>query len=161
VFPVIEVKRRRSEDQQPHSTFVVKAKELEDLLIATEDDLIQFSRARPVPQPFLLVRPWDRSLLELPDFANFPVLSDTESMDIWSPPASPVGFLGENGPVDSESHSRELRLMTRLKQPFSAFLLLQQWGGEYKRIASDQNIIAQVQDMASIRDTNIRILEIL
>ncbi|OAX39138.1 hypothetical protein K503DRAFT_109733 [Rhizopogon vinicolor AM-OR11-026] len=164
VFPVTEVRRRRGEGQELHSAYAVKADGLEDLLITTEDKLVQFSRARPARQSFLLVRPWDRSLLELPDFTDLPDLSDTESMEDLSPPASPSEDLparsvGENGP---ESHSRELRLMVRLGQPFSAFLLAQQWGGEYKRIASDHNIIAHVQDLASVHDMmDIQTLEIL
>jgi len=71
-------------------------------------------------------------------------------------------FAGENLMQDSESHSRALRLIVRLGQPFSAFLLVQKQGGEYKRIASDQHIIAQVKDMSSIYDMmDITVLEIL
>ena len=69
-FPVTEVRRRRSQDQQSHSIFGVKASGLHDLSIITEDKLIQFSRSRPIQQALLLVLPWDRSLLELPDFAD-------------------------------------------------------------------------------------------
>jgi hypothetical protein len=53
--------------------------------------------------------------------------------------------------------------MARLGQPFSAFLLAQQWGGEYKRIASDHDIIAHVEDMVppyNLMDS-IKTLEIL
>ncbi|KAG0703993.1 hypothetical protein DFH29DRAFT_404756 [Suillus ampliporus] len=56
----------------------------------------------------------------------------------------------ENAPVYSESHSRALRLMVRLEEPFAAFLLARQPSGEFKRIASDHDIIAQVKDMASV-----------
>jgi hypothetical protein len=84
-----------------------------------------------------------------------------ESLEDWSPPVS-VGSLGEHGPVDSESYSRALRLIVRLGQPFSAFLLVQQPGGEYKRIASDHNIIAQVKDMTAVHDKmDVRTVEIL
>jgi len=65
---------------------------------------------------------------------------------------------------DSESHSRALRLIVHLRQPFSAFqvLLTRKQGGEYKRIASGQHIIAQVKDMTSIYDMmDIRALGIL
>ncbi|KAG2339605.1 hypothetical protein BDR05DRAFT_967793 [Suillus weaverae] len=41
-----------------------------DLQIITEEKLIQFSQLRPIRQAFLLVRSWDRRLLELPDFAD-------------------------------------------------------------------------------------------
>jgi hypothetical protein len=146
----------------------VKADGLRDLFITTEDKLIPFSRARLSRQSFLLVRPWDRSLLELPNLADLPDLFDTESEDDdWSPPVSPVddspvGSLGKHGPIDPESYSRALRLIVRLGQPFSAFLLAQQQGGEYKRIASDHNIIAQVKDMTAVYDmVDVRRIEIL
>ena len=169
-FAVTEVRGRRSENRQSRSTFSVKADGLHDLSITTEDKLMQLtlSRARPSPQSFLLVRPWDRSLLELPDFERPPDFSDTKNMDDWSPPASPmrarspVVFFEKHLPIGSESHLRALQLMVRLRQPFSALLLAQQWGGEYKRIASDQNIIAQIDDVASIHNMmDIRTLEIL
>jgi len=165
-FAVTEVKRRRGEDNRTRTTFAVKADGLHDLLITTEDKLTRFSLEKPVLQSFLLVRPWDRSLLELPDFADPPDVTDTESIVTSSPPVSsnnlPGRSFGATGPVYSESHSRELRLIVRLGQPFSAILLAQQWGGEYKRIASDHNIIAQVTDVSSGRDDmHVRTLEIL
>jgi hypothetical protein len=167
VFTVTSVRRRRGEDQQPASTFMVKADGLRDLLITTEDKLIQFSGARPFRKAILLVRPWDHSLLEVPDPADLPYLSDSESEVDLSPPASPlrdspVGSLGENGLVDHQIYSRALRLIVRLGQPFSVFLLAQQPGGEYKRIASDQSIIAQVHDMTAVDNMmDVRTLEIL
>ncbi|KAG0691952.1 hypothetical protein DFH29DRAFT_1009735 [Suillus ampliporus] len=70
---------------------------LHDLLVTTEEKLIQFSRRRPIRQTFLLVRTWDRHLLQLPTFADdepkTPI--DDESG------ASPV----EQALVDSQSHS--------------------------------------------------------
>jgi hypothetical protein len=166
-FPVTEVRRKRGQDQQTQFVFGIKADGLRDLSITTEDKLLQFSRARPAQQSFLLVRPWDRSLLELPDFADLLDVFDPEGDD-WSPPVSPVHdspdrSQGQDGPVDSESRLRALRLMARLGQPFSAFLLAQQWGGEYKRIASDHDIIAHVEDMVppyNLMDS-IKTLEIL
>ncbi|KAG1882424.1 hypothetical protein F4604DRAFT_1990708 [Suillus subluteus] len=59
---------------------------------------------------------------------------------------------GEEELADSEYYSRALRLIVRLGQPFGAFLLVQQRGGEYKRIASDHDIIAQVKDEASVHN---------
>jgi hypothetical protein len=165
VFVVTSIRRERLEDQQSASTFVVKADGLRDLSITTEDKLIQFSRSRPIRQSFLLVHPWDRSLLELHHFED---LSDTEIIDDSSPPISllddsSVGSLGEDMMVDSESYSRALRLIVRLGQPFSALLLAQQPGGEYKRIASYQNIVAGVKDVTAVRDMDVklRIVEIL
>jgi hypothetical protein len=49
--------------------------------------------------------------------------------------------------------------MVHLGQALSALLLSQQRVGEYKRVASDHNIIAQVKDMASIDITYIKTLE--
>jgi hypothetical protein len=161
-FPVTEVRRRRDEDQGLYFTYQVKAEGLDDLLISTDDKLVQFSRTRPAGQVFLLVRPWDRSLLELPDFAD-----DTPSVDDRTLSGSPSrGSLArlatEYEPDDSEAYLRALRLIVHLGQPFAAFLLAQQWGGEYKRIASDHDIIAQVRDITSVRHMmDVRTLEIL
>ncbi|KAG1738652.1 uncharacterized protein EDB91DRAFT_448861 [Suillus paluster] len=159
-FPITEVRRRRGEGQETCFTYEVKADGLQDMLIITEDRLIQFSRARSPGEPFLLVRPWNRYDLELPDLAN-----DAWSVDSGSEPESSSDKSlgedpGENELVDSESHSRALRLIVRLGQPFGALLLAQQRGGEYKRIASDHTIIAQVRDMTAVHD-NVGTLEIL
>ncbi|KAG2356060.1 hypothetical protein BDR07DRAFT_1613333 [Suillus spraguei] len=76
-------------------------------------------------------RPWDRNLLGVPDFVEQPdITNDTESMGA-------------------------LRLMVRLRQPFNAFLLARQHIGEYKRIASDYDIIAQVKDITSIDNMDV------
>jgi len=141
-----------------------------DLLITTQDRLD--SSPRSTMQTLLLVRPWNRDLLELPDFAvpsglaELPdVAGDMQSEDsYWSTPRSlsqvmPGGFPEAQESDDSELSDRALRLAALLQQPFSAFLLAPQRGGEYKRIASDQVIVAQVKDIASILD--IRTLEIL
>ncbi|KAG1904459.1 uncharacterized protein F5891DRAFT_1014946 [Suillus fuscotomentosus] len=52
-------------------------------------------------------------------------------------------------------------MMVHLGQPFGAFLLAQQRDGEYKRIASDHNIIAQVKDIASVDNMDVSSIEIL
>ncbi|KAG0705284.1 hypothetical protein DFH29DRAFT_1077689 [Suillus ampliporus] len=165
-FRVTEVKRRHSPAQEIVFTYGVKADGLRDLLITSEEMLIQFSRAKSARHTFFLVRPWDRRLLEHPAFTD-----DAGSLGAWSEPESPLedsdespnGSSGEEELVDSESHSRALRLMAHLGQPFGAFLLAQQRGGEYKRIASDHNIIAQVKDVTSVHNImdGVRTLEIL
>jgi hypothetical protein len=130
-FAITEISQSRGKDDQSRSTFQVKADGLRDLMVITDDDLSQFSQERPTRRAFLLVRPWDRSLLEL-DHEDF---ADTQ---------------------------RELRLIAHLGQPFSAFLLAQQLGGEYKRIASDQNITAQVKNTTAVRGMmDVRTLDIL
>ncbi|KAG2352898.1 hypothetical protein BDR07DRAFT_1562067 [Suillus spraguei] len=69
VFPVTEI-RRRPMEQETYFTYEVKADGLHDLRITTEERLLQFSQGRPTRQSFLLVRPWDRRLLELPSHAD-------------------------------------------------------------------------------------------
>ncbi|KAG1897532.1 uncharacterized protein F5891DRAFT_1047571, partial [Suillus fuscotomentosus] len=148
-----------------------KADGLRDLLITTDETLIQFSRTRPTQQTFFLVRPWDRRLLGLPDFSEQPTFADEgESVGDWSESESGSDDTDErssNSPgeeevsVDSDLHSRSLRLMVHLGQAFNALLVAEQRVGEYKRVASDQYIIAQVKHPASIDIMNIETLDIL
>ncbi|KAG2089241.1 uncharacterized protein F5147DRAFT_658473 [Suillus discolor] len=147
-FPLTEVRQSAGGDGDKCFTYEVKADGLQDLQVRTEDRLVQFSPARRTRQTFLLVRPWNRYDLGLINFAD-----ETQSVQDWPEPESP----GHN-----EQTTRELRLIVRLGQPFGGLLLAQQWGGEYKRIASDNNIIAQVRDMTCVDNIkDIRMLEIL
>ncbi|KAG1908900.1 uncharacterized protein F5891DRAFT_995821 [Suillus fuscotomentosus] len=107
----------------------------------------------------LLVRPWSRHLLGLDDTAN-----DTESVDNWSVFESLLhdSPAAQTGSIYSDSYSQALRLIVNLGQPFSVFLLERQHEGEFKRIASDHDIIAQVKDIDSINYLmDIRILDLL
>jgi hypothetical protein len=159
-FPVTEVRRRNGRAQKTCFTYNVKA-------VNTEDRLFQFSRARPIQQTLLLVRPWNHYDLGLLDFADDKIVEAWSSP--WSMPLSthlsPQELGGSPkpyGPVDLESYSRALKLIVRLAQPFGALLLAQQRSGEYKRIASDHNIIAQVKDMTAVHNMmGVRKLEIL
>ncbi|KAG2357621.1 heterokaryon incompatibility protein-domain-containing protein [Suillus spraguei] len=152
VFPVTEI-RRRPMEQETYFTYEVKADGLHDLRITTEERLLQFSQGRPTRQSFLLVRPWDRRLLELPSHAD-----DAVSVHYFTLPGSPK----EQGPLDSELSERAMRLIVRLGQPFNAFLLGQQRSGEYKRIACDRDIITQVKEVDSVHGMmDVRTLEIL
>ncbi|KAG1843423.1 hypothetical protein C8R48DRAFT_678764 [Suillus tomentosus] len=158
-FRVTEVRRSRGLAQEIPITYRIKADGLHDLLITTNDTLVQFSRTKPIRRAFLLVRPWDRYLLGVPDFAD-----DTESMGGWTEAGSPMDDSDElpgSSPVEEQPDSQALRLMVRLGQPFNAFLLAQQRVGEYKRIALDFNINAQVKDIASIDNMDIGTVEIL
>ncbi|KAG1793190.1 uncharacterized protein HD556DRAFT_1527681 [Suillus plorans] len=158
-FRVTQVGLSYSTSQE--TRYEVKADGLCDLLITTQKPIVQFLRTRPTQQTFMLVRPWDRSLLELPDLQD-----DTESEgDGWMPLSSPSDSSPSHSVVNQEVNdpdSRALRLVVRLGQPFSAFLLARQRGGEYKRVASDRDIIAQVKDAASVPDLmDIKTIEIL
>ncbi|KAG2365167.1 hypothetical protein BDR07DRAFT_698407 [Suillus spraguei] len=163
-FRVTEIRRRRG------ITYRIKADGLRDLLVTTAETLVQFSRAKPIQQTFLLIRPWDRYLLGVPDFADQPDFSDdTESIGDLSELESPIDDSETDdsdaspggSPVEEEPGSRGLQLMVRLAQPFDAFLLAQQRVGEYKRIASDHNIVAQVKDISSVGNVDIGTVEIL
>ncbi|KIK32608.1 hypothetical protein CY34DRAFT_814180 [Suillus luteus UH-Slu-Lm8-n1] len=164
-FNAREVRRVRSLALETHFTYRVKADGLHDLFVSTNETLVQFWPARPIEQNFVLVRPWDRSLLELPDFMEPSDFGhDTESEeDYGTSPSSPLHdwSSGSHASVTQnvfDLESRALRLLVRLGQPFSAFLLAQQRSGEYKRIASDHDIIGQVNDIRNPMD--IRTIEI-
>jgi len=165
IFTVTEVTLRPKQDQETHFTYALKADGLQDLSITTEDELFPFSRRTPNRQKLLLIRPWDRTLLEQYDFPEQSNLGDdVQSImteDSRTLPGSPSGNKVQ---VDPESGSRALRLIVGLGRPFRALLLAgaQQWGREYNRIAADHDIVAQVKDMASVRDLmDVRTLEIL
>ncbi|KAG1816986.1 heterokaryon incompatibility protein-domain-containing protein [Suillus variegatus] len=160
VFPVTEVRRRPRHDQGTY-TYEVKSDGLRNLQITTEHKFTPFSPARPplAWQTILLVRPWNRHLLELHD-----TLDNTSSVDNWTLSEFSLrdSSAAQIGAIYPDSDSRALRLIVNLGQPFSAFLLARQRDGEFKRIASDYDIIAQVKDMASISYLmDIRILEIV
>ncbi|KAG2353485.1 hypothetical protein BDR07DRAFT_1433171 [Suillus spraguei] len=112
VFSVTEIRRRSTEHKESYFTYEVKADGLRDLQITTEDKLSQFTRGRPARRSFLLVRPWDRRLFELPDHGDDAESVDDDDDDFSLPESS-----GEQD--------------------------LQQRSGEYKRIASDHDIITQ------------------
>ncbi|KAJ8582196.1 hypothetical protein M405DRAFT_578588 [Rhizopogon salebrosus TDB-379] len=138
VFRVANV-RESWDDRHQKFTYHVKANGLNDLSIITEDKL-------PAWRTLLLVYPWNHDLLEQLNPAD-----DTQTMGDYTIPS----FVG---PVDSESH---LRLMIRLGQPFRAFLLVQGRRGEYKRFATDHDIISQVRDITSFPTVDVRVVEIL
>ncbi|KAG2362679.1 hypothetical protein BDR07DRAFT_1376328 [Suillus spraguei] len=146
-FHVTDISLSYGPSQQTHSMYEIKADGLHNLLITTKEPI---SQTRLTRQTFVLVRPWDGSLIELPDFGDFPSGDDVESEgDYWTPPSSP----------SDDSPGRSF-----LKQePFSVFMLEQQHGGEYKRVASDHDIIAQVvKGMTSVPDLmDIKTIEIL
>lgn len=75
---------------------------------------------------------------------------------------SPGSSDGGHELADSESISRALRLTACLGQPSAHFCQRSIFGGEYKRIASGHNTIAEIKDIASVDDMmDVRSLEIL
>ncbi|KAG2356044.1 hypothetical protein BDR07DRAFT_1424294, partial [Suillus spraguei] len=164
-FRVTEVRRRHGLAQESPMMYRIKADGLHDLLVTTEETLVQFSRAKPILQTFLLVRPWDRDFLGVPDFSEQPVFTnDTESTGNWTESESLMydsDKLHDGSPAKEQHGSRAFRLMVHLGQPFDAFLLAQQRVGEYKRIASDHIIVAQLKDISSVDDMDVGTVEIL
>jgi len=165
VFTVTQVVLSPSQEQETRFTYTVKANGLHDLLITTEDNLIPFSRKMPNRQKLLLVRPWDRNLMELYDIAEPSSLADHDAQSVGTEHSTtvPDSSLGDSDDVpDLESDSRALRLVVDLGQPFRALLLVAARGREYNRIATDHDIVAQVKNMASVRDLmDVKTLEIL
>ncbi|KAH7904983.1 hypothetical protein BJ138DRAFT_1106360 [Hygrophoropsis aurantiaca] len=106
---------------------------LEGVEIHTTDRLFPFSSARPARQEFLLVCPCSRDLAHI------------------GPSVQPS--------PEFDALTEVLMLVARLKQRFAALLLVRECGGEYKRIASDYGIIAEVRDVNKLMD--IRSIEIL
>ncbi|KAG2147458.1 uncharacterized protein EDB93DRAFT_1147372 [Suillus bovinus] len=152
-FRVTEIKRKSRQGQDTRTTYEVKTDRLRDLLITTEDELQLPIRLIRTTE-FLLIRPWDHGLLGSDDVHNVGNLTPPESpADVSSVGSS------EEHEVDPE---RALRLIVRLGQPFGAFLLKRELlRKEYKRVASDLNIIAQLKDTTHVHDMEIRTVEIL
>ncbi|KAF8123313.1 hypothetical protein EV363DRAFT_1180171 [Boletus edulis] len=62
-----------------------------------------------------------------------------------------------------DDYTLALRMMVRLRQPFSALLLLRQPGGEYRRVAAEHESIVQVRSASHVRprDIHAEVLHIL
>ncbi|KAG1751933.1 hypothetical protein EDD22DRAFT_915060, partial [Suillus occidentalis] len=75
-----------------------------------------------------------------------------KSLGELSEPGAPLdGSSSEQEQDDWELSEQALQLLIRLGLPFGTFLLAQQLrGGEYRRIASDHDIIAHVKDIDSV-----------
>ncbi|KAG2130300.1 uncharacterized protein EDB93DRAFT_84338 [Suillus bovinus] len=158
VFPVTQA--RRSPGHNQAHTYELESDGLQNLKVTTKDKFTLFSPARPPPewQTILLVRPWSRHLLGLHDTAD-----DTQNVDSLFVPESPLYDSpgAQTGLNYSNSDMRALQLIVRLRQPFSAFLLARQRDGEFKRIASEHDIMAYPKDVSISYLMNIQTLEIL
>jgi hypothetical protein len=62
-------------------------------------------------------------------------------------------------PVDV--HTMALQMIVRLRQPFNALLLLREPGGEYKRVAAENEIIVQFRNRIRLKDIHAEVLDIL
>jgi len=164
IFTVTQITLRPRQNQETQFTYTVEADGLQDVLITTEDELIPSSRQISNRRKLLLVRPWDRNLLEQYDFPEQSHLGDdVQGITMEDSRALPGSPLGDRVQIDPEYGSRALRLVVGLRRPFRALLLAaQQWGREYNRIAADHDIVAQVKVTTSVRNMmDVRTLEIL
>jgi len=166
VFAVTQVTGMPKQGKKTDFTYTVKADGLCDLSITTKDRLIPSSRRTPNPQNLLLVRPWDRNLLELCDSPEqSSLVDDVQSTATFFSRILPSFLFGNHVPAASVSgpSSQALRLVVGLGRPFRAFLLAAaQQGREYKRIAADHEIVAHVNDVTSVRALmDVRTLEIV
>ncbi|KAH7904319.1 hypothetical protein BJ138DRAFT_1073548 [Hygrophoropsis aurantiaca] len=158
VFPLTALAKRTASDSQSN-VYSATAGGLEEIQITTADHFSPFSSSRPsrLGRGMLLVRPWNRDIL-----GAINVASDVQNAVAAPPPSNaiPPGPASQPSP---EFDARELReasmLIAHLKQRFAALLLVRERGGEYRRVASDHDIIAQVRDVSGLAD--IRSIEIL
>ncbi|KIK18425.1 hypothetical protein PISMIDRAFT_684187 [Pisolithus microcarpus 441] len=129
--------------------------------VTTTDNIILDKQRR-----FFLVHPWIRYIRGRHNGVNGEYLSgsdtDTDSgVDVstgWhrvaSPHAAPPPLIGR--------YARALEMIARLGQPFHALLLVQQPGGEYKRVAADNDIfVPGLGTDIDPRDIRAKTLEIL
>ncbi|KAI6004542.1 hypothetical protein F5J12DRAFT_913668 [Pisolithus orientalis] len=133
---------------------------------------VEFSTADDLPlheaQTFILVHPWidhirgPDSVIAWGDDAESDADTNCDSdHDIESDgdgPSSPLHAI----PPEVHGYTRALQVIARLGQPFSALLLLQQPKGEYRRVATEEEIVISGLG-TNITPTNIRVgvLEIL
>ncbi|KAG0692505.1 hypothetical protein DFH29DRAFT_499695, partial [Suillus ampliporus] len=134
-FLVTEVSWRGGRGQETCFTYDVKADGLDDLLITTEEKLVQFWPARPTARTFLLIRPWHHHDLGLPDFSD-EMQSMYESRPALDASLGSSPQARGNEPANSKSHTRASKLIGRFGRPFGARLPAQQRGGTYKNSES-------------------------
>jgi hypothetical protein len=107
----------------------VKAYSLQDLLITTENKVVEFSPRGHIHQTCLFICPWNCYSLKLPGFDDLESLDSTymvESVNDWPELETP-----------SESYMRgsRLTLIVHLGQPFGVLLLGWKYGRGARRIA--------------------------
>ncbi|KAH7908803.1 hypothetical protein BJ138DRAFT_311227 [Hygrophoropsis aurantiaca] len=154
VFPLTAL-TKRTDGRFGSKVYYAAADGLEDVEITTADTLSPFSPFRPAHPGWemLLVRPWNRDLLRAANLAS------RNAIDA-PPPSNAIIPEPSSQPTPKfDTLTEALMLIARLKQPFAALLLMRQRSGEYKRIASDNDIIARVRDVNML--TDIRSIDII
>ncbi|KAH0826782.1 hypothetical protein J3R83DRAFT_5197 [Lanmaoa asiatica] len=116
------------------------------------------------PRKLAFVHPWIRDLRDPFDgltWQNTSDLHESESHPGIEAGSTPTLPLHPSPPTNMDSYTRALRLVVRLRQPFNALLLQQQPNGEFKRVATEHEIIAQLGLEHQVRDIRTEVVEIL
>ena len=119
------------------------------------------------PRKLIFVHPWLRDLRDPPDGFTWgsTVGGDDDSSDsgLESEQASPTSPLHVVPPATMDDHTRALRLVARLQQPFHALLLQQQSTGDFKRVATEHDIVIPgiERQINFTRDVGTGVVEIL
>ncbi|KAI6010023.1 hypothetical protein EDC04DRAFT_818826 [Pisolithus marmoratus] len=121
------------------------------------------------PQKFVFVHPWIRHIrgpsseVTWGDDSDSDTDTDSNSdCGTGSDEAAPYSPLHAVPAPQVDDYTRALRMLARLRQPFIALLLLQQLGGEYKRVAAENEIIVSgvAADITS-KYIRVKVLEVL
>ncbi|KIK12134.1 hypothetical protein PISMIDRAFT_463973 [Pisolithus microcarpus 441] len=151
----------RVNGKQDGKRYRAKVSGLKGVDVTTMDNIILDKQRR-----FVLVHPWIRYVRGRHNGVNgeFHSGSDTDTdsgVDVsarWHPVAPPRAA----PPPLVGRYARALEMIARLAQPFHALLLVQQPGGEYKRVAADNDILVPgLRTDIDPRDIRARVLEIL
>ena len=123
------------------------------------------------PRRLIFVHPWLRDLCDPPDgftWASTAADDDDDDDDLSdsgleSGRASPTLPLHVVPAATMDDHTRALRLVARLQQPFHALLLQQQATGEFKRVATERDIVIPgiERQINFARDVGSGVVEIL
>ena len=139
---------------------------LGDVDIQTADTLEE-------PRSLFLVHPWIRTLIDETYARDGVVLTDgldagsdtdsnADSDDYYSAPSSPLDDELPSAPrLAVNEYKCALQLLARLCQPFGALLLEQTRHREYRRVATEHEIVVQVRKPSFLKEVRMDVLEIL
>ncbi|KAN0084037.1 hypothetical protein V8E55_007541 [Tylopilus felleus] len=119
------------------------------------------------PRKLIFVHPWLHDLRDPPDGFTWgsAVDGDDDSSDsgLDSGQTSPTSPLHVVPVATMDEHTRTLRLAVRLQQPFHALLLQQQSTGEFKRVATEHDIVIPgiTAEINFARDVGTGVVEVL
>ena len=113
------------------------------------------------PRKLVFVHPWIRDLCNPLDGFTWGSVADDDEYE--SNPETEAGPLHVPPATTMDDYTRALRLILRLQQPFHALLLQQQPNGEFRRIATEHEIVMPGIDLQVnfARGMCIEVVEIL